>query len=220
METLKEKLHSPAFIMYVLYSSIALVFVLSMEKGAFITWLNQKHNPIGNVFFSYITYLGEWHVYVITGVILILYRYYYAILLTIIGVTQLLIIQFLKIFVFNSARPSQHYMETLSSYNLVDGVELYTLYSMPSGHSAAVFALAVLLILLSKNKLIQVVCMLIAIIVTISRVYLFQHFLVDTLVGSTIGLLVAVFIWWYFSFQNKSVFYNNRFLHTGLIFNK
>jgi membrane-associated phospholipid phosphatase len=62
--------------------------------------------------------------------------------------------------------------------------------------------------------------MLLAILVAVSRVYLFQHFMGDTLAGATIGLLVSVIIWWYLSFQNTSILYNTNALHKGLIFNK
>jgi membrane-associated phospholipid phosphatase len=91
---------------------------------------------------------------------------------------------------------------------------------MPSGHSASAFALATILILLTKNKLLQVMLMLLAILVAVSRVYLFQHFMVDTIVGATIGLIVSGTIWWYLSFKNQSILYNINPLHRGLIFNR
>jgi membrane-associated phospholipid phosphatase len=220
MESLKEKLQSPALLMYVLYFLTALIVVLFLDKGTFLLWLNQKHNPFGDAFFSSVTLLGEWHIFVIAGVLLLLYRIYYAILLTLTGLVHLLIVQFLKILVFNASRPALHYEDSLSSFNLVDGIELSTFYSMPSGHSASAFALATILILLTKNKLLQVIYMLLAILVAISRVYLFQHFMVDTLVGATIGLLVSGTIWWYLSFQNRTILYNINPLHRGLIFNR
>ncbi|HET8859638.1 phosphatase PAP2 family protein [Marivirga sp.] len=220
MESLKDKLQSPALLMYVLYFLTALALVLFLDKGTFLFWLNQRHNPFGDVFFKSITLLGEWHIFVIVGIILLLYRVYYAILLAFTGLFHFLIVQFLKVIVFNAHRPSLQFEETLSSFNLVEGVDLHSLYSMPSGHSASAFALATILILLTKNKLLQVIYMLLAILVAISRVYLFQHFMVDTLVGSVIGLLVSGVIWWYFSFKKPSLLYNMNPLHRGLIFNK
>jgi len=220
MESLKDKFQSPAFLMYVLYFFTALALVLFFDRGTFLLWLNQKHNPFGDVFFRYITYLGEAPIFILVGVVLLLYRLYYAILLTLTGLIHFAIVQFLKIVVFNINRPALHYEDSLSTFNLVEGVELHTFYSMPSGHSASAFALATLLILITKNKLLQVIYMLLAILVTISRVYLFQHFMVDTLIGSVIGLLVSGIIWWYLSFQNKSLLYNINPLHRGLLFNR
>lgn len=220
MESLKDKLQSPAFLLYVLYFLTALALVLFLDKGTFLFWLNQRHNPFGDVFFSYVTLLGDWHIFVVAGIILLLYRLYYAILLTLTGFIHYLIVQFLKIIVFNASRPSLKFEESLSTFNLVDGVELHKFYSMPSGHSASAFALATILILLTKNKLLQVTYMLLAILVAISRVYLFQHFMVDTLVGATVGLFVSGTIWWYLSFKNPSILYNINPLHKGLIFNR
>jgi membrane-associated phospholipid phosphatase len=164
--------------------------------------------------------LGEAHIFIIAGVILLLYRIYYAILLTLTGVIHYIIVQFLKIIVFDAHRPSLKFEESLSSFNLVEGIELHSNYSMPSGHTAAAFALATILILLTKNKLLQVIYMLLAILVAISRVYLFQHFMVDTVVGATIGLLVSGIIWWYFTYKKPSILYNINSLHRGLIFNR
>ncbi|WMN06786.1 phosphatase PAP2 family protein [Marivirga arenosa] len=220
MESIKDKLQSPAFLMFVLYFLTAISLVLFFEKGTFILWLNQKHNPFGDSFFSFITLVGEWHIFVVVGIILLMYRFYYAILLTLTGLIHFLIIQFLKIIVFKAPRPADYYADKLSSFNLVEGVDLKSLYAMPSGHTASAFALATILILITKNKLLQVIYMLIAILVAVSRVYLFQHFMVDTLVGASIGLLVSAIIWWYLSFKNKSLLYNNNRLHRGLIFNK
>jgi membrane-associated phospholipid phosphatase len=220
MESLKDKLQSPAFLMYVLYFLTALVLVLFLDKGTFLFWLNERHNPFGDVFFRHITYLGEAPLFIIAGVILLLYRIYYAILLTLTGLIHFAIVQFLKIVVFNVNRPALHFEESLSSFNLVEGIELDSFYSMPSGHSASAFALATILILLTKNKLLQVTYMLLAILVAISRVYLFQHFLADTLVGATIGILVSGIIWWFLSFKNPSILYNINPLHKGLIFNR
>lgn len=220
MESLKDKLQSPAFLMYVLYFLTALALVLFLEKGTFLLWLNEKHNPFGDVFFSYVTLLGEAHIFIIAGVILLLYRIYYAILLTLTGVIHYIIVQFLKTVVFEAHRPALKFEESLSSFNLVEGVELHSHFSMPSGHTAAAFALATILILLTKNKLLQVIYMLLAILVAISRVYLFQHFMIDTVVGATIGLIVSGTIWWYFSFKNQSILYNINSLHKGLIFNR
>ncbi|WP_296623454.1 phosphatase PAP2 family protein [Marivirga sp.] len=220
MESLKDKLQSPAFLMYVLYFLTALILVLFLDKGTFLFWLNQRHNPFGDVFFSYVTFLGEWHIFVIAGIILLLYRLYYAILLTLTGIIHFFIVQFLKIVVFEASRPALKFKESLTSFNLIEGVDLHTYYSMPSGHTASAFALATILILLTKNKLLQVIYMLLAILVAVSRVYLFQHFMVDTLVGSIVGILVSGTIWWYLSFKNPSILYNTNPLHKGLIFNR
>jgi membrane-associated phospholipid phosphatase len=68
--------------------------------------------------------------------------------------------------------------------------------SFPSGHTTSVFALATMLALLEKNKRTNVVYLLVAVAVGYSRIYLGQHFLNDVLMGSTIGMLTSLVIYW------------------------
>ena len=220
MENIKEKLQSPAFIMFVLYFLTAISIVLFLEKGTFLWWLNQRHNPFGNVFFRYVTLLGEHHVFITAIFFLLAYRYYYAILLASVGGIHYILVQFLKQFVFNSARPKLYFQDSEMSFNVVEGIQIESLFGMPSGHTAAAFTLATLLICLTKNKLLQVIYMLIAILVAISRVYLFQHFMEDTIVGALIGFFISGFFWWYFTYKRPAILYNQKSLQRGLIFNR
>lgn len=220
MENIKEKLQSPAFMMFVLYFFTAIAIVAFLEKGTFLLWLNERHNPFGNVFFRYVTLLGEFHIYILVGVALLIYRYYYAILLVLVGGIHYLIVQFLKQIVFNTGRPTAFLQDAGKQFNVVEGVNIESLFGMPSGHTASAFTLAVLLICLTKNKLLQVFYMLLAILVAISRVYLLQHFMVDTIVGALIGFFISGLLWWYFTYKRPSILYNKKSLQRGLIFNR
>jgi undecaprenyl-diphosphatase len=63
-------------------------------------------------------------------------------------------------------------------------------YSFPSGHSTAIFAITVPFFLLSPSLIL--VLLPIAMIVSISRIYLGLHYPSDCLAGSLIGLITAV----------------------------
>jgi membrane-associated phospholipid phosphatase len=68
--------------------------------------------------------------------------------------------------------------------------------SFPSGHTLSAFALYGFLAFSSKNKTVSTVLLLaLAVLVAISRVYLLQHFLQDILMGSVLGVGLAIF--WY-----------------------
>lgn len=216
MESLKEKLQSPAFTMFVLYFITALFLVVFLEKGTFLLWLNKRHNPFGNVFFRYITHFGEGIIFGIVIAISIFYRYYNAIILAIAGIAQYILIYVAKAFIFNTPRPSVFYKGQDLIFNLVEGVGLEAKFSFPSGHTATAFTLATLLICFTSNKLLQVFYMLIAILVAISRIYLFQHFLVDTLGGAIAGILIGGAIWWYFSIRNPQLLFNRKLMQQGL----
>ncbi len=217
MESLREKFQSPAFMMFVLYFITALFIVLFLDKGTFLFWLNKRHNPFGDLFFTYITHLGEGLIFVLTGLIFLFYRFYNVVLLILVGFSQYFLVYFAKAIVFDLPRPSVFYEGKEMVYRVLEGVSMEAKYSFPSGHTATAFALATLLICLTKNKLLQVLYMLGAILVAISRIYLFQHFLVDTLAGAVIGMLTAGFLWWYFTIKKPGFLYNKSSMQRGLI---
>ena len=89
-------------------------------------------------------------------------------------------------------------MEQMPGLNTVDGVGLYQTLSFPSGHTTTAFAFLLLVGLISRSRLTVFLCMVLACGVALSRVYLSQHFLADVLGGSMIGVLSALFFYWYF----------------------
>jgi membrane-associated phospholipid phosphatase len=77
--------------------------------------------------------------------------------------------------------------------------------SMPSGHSATVFALSVGLTLLYPRYKFAFIA--IAVVVGASRVILNYHYLSDVLVGSLIGGLIAYYVYQRYVMHN-SLFHN------------
>jgi membrane-associated phospholipid phosphatase len=217
MESLKDKIQGPAFVMFVLYFITTLTISIFWDKGTFLLWLNDKHNVYGDVFFKYITHLGDGLIYLFIAIVFVTYRYYNVILLAIIVVLQTIIVTIGKRLIFDFPRPRAFFENSEEIFNMVDGVSVHTAHSFPSGHTASAFAVATLLICLTKNKLIQVMLMLAAILVGISRIYLLQHFLMDTVAGAFIGMFSAAAVWWYFSIKNTAVLFDKPKLQGGLI---
>lgn len=217
MESLKHKLQGPAFLMFLLYFMTTLILSLFWDKGTFLLWLNERHNVYGDLFFKYITHLGDGLMYLFLAIIFLTYRYYNVILLAMVALLQTIITTVAKRFIFDLPRPKAFIENSEEIFNVVEGVKVYSAHSFPSGHTASAFAIATLLICLTKNKLIQVLLMLGAILVAISRIYLLQHFLMDTVAGSLIGLMSAGFIWWYFTLKNKGLLYERSKLQRGLL---
>jgi membrane-associated phospholipid phosphatase len=79
--------------------------------------------------------------------------------------------------------------------HFVSGIDVHFVNSFPSGHTATAFALALFVGLLSQNRLIGVLSVVMAFLVGYSRVYLAQHFVVDAAAGATLGTLVAYITW-------------------------
>lgn len=65
-------------------------------------------------------------------------------------------------------------------------------YSCPSGHSSSSFAAATVLCLFDRR--LGMAAFMLALLIAFSRVFLFVHYPSDTLVGSLLGVLCAIFI--------------------------
>lgn len=83
-----------------------------------------------------------------------------------------------------------------SEINFVEGVELLRgSTSFPSGHTAGAFCVwSLLAFRFVGNHIVQILCLIAAFLVGVSRVYLVQHFPEDALFGSAIGLTIAVVV--------------------------
>jgi membrane-associated phospholipid phosphatase len=80
----------------------------------------------------------------------------------------------------------------------VPGIDLHHTLAFPSGHTTTAFALLILAGFIINRKYALFGLMLIAWLAGISRVYLSQHFLIDVLGGSLLGVFSALFFYWYF----------------------
>jgi membrane-associated phospholipid phosphatase len=79
-------------------------------------------------------------------------------------------------------------------------------FSFPSGHTATAFSMFFLLALIYNKKGVGLVCCLLAIIAGFSRMYLLQHFLLDVLAGSILGVAITYFLVLKINFLNQPFF--------------
>jgi membrane-associated phospholipid phosphatase len=86
----------------------------------------------------------------------------------------------------------------------IQGVDYYSHFSFPSGHSTTAFALFVGLSLFIRNIPLKLIFLLLACITAFSRVYLSQHFLEDILAGSALGTITVLYIYYIFNRWNKN----------------
>jgi membrane-associated phospholipid phosphatase len=169
-----------------------------LPKGDEVLWINAQHSLFLDTFFYYATSIGNGIFYVVIIIVLLWYNISYGLLAGICFASTGLVIQFLKRFIFpDMVRPKLFLQD--HNIHFVEGVEVLSHHSFPSGHSATAFSMFLLLALLHKKPIYGMFFCLIAIIVGVSRIYLLQHFLLDVLVGSVIGLVVTYFIYsvWY-----------------------
>ncbi len=71
-------------------------------------------------------------------------------------------------------------------------VSIPTDFSFPSGHTSSSFACAIVLFQFSIT--IGIIALLFSILMGISRVYLFVHYLSDVIAGAILGIIIAIII--------------------------
>ncbi len=182
----------------------AACFVIALtDKIQLHQYFNSLLRPSLNVFFEYVTYLGD-GVFVVSAGILVL------ILNIRKGLTVLLayglsagFTQGIKYAFFADIdRPELTFEKLhLPHLNLVEGVDINIHNSFPSGHATAAFALFFCLSFLSESIGRKVFYFLIAITVAFSRVYLSQHFFEDITAGSFIAVCFSSLVCWFFYFS-------------------
>lgn len=182
-------------IAFVIFTILILLFTDKLELHLQI---NQFHSNFADFFFRNATYVGDGAFILILLPYLIFFTSIRVFVISLLSVlVSGLLVQFFKKIIFSDhMRPTA--LIDASSLHLVDGVQLHTMYSFPSGHATSAFTLFILLAFYMKNsKIAQTAFALCAIVVGFSRIYLSQHFLVDVSVGAilgTSGFFVAYYI--------------------------
>jgi membrane-associated phospholipid phosphatase len=191
------------FSFFAFFFVFGLIFLLMEGKAAAFVALNPFHRSALDTFFVYLTFLGDGRfILIIIAIFLVMRRWSESCQLLASFLLSALLAQILKS-VFSMPRPKQFFAPGEYGY-FIDGITHTGFASFPSGHSTSVFALATILALLEKNKRTNVAYLLGAVAVGYSRIYLGQHFLNDVLMGSTLGISTAVFVYWLFTEKLRS----------------
>lgn len=200
------------FLPYALFLVICSALLLSASKPELHIMLNKFHSPFFDVFFKYITHLGDGTVIAILAVIFLFvkYRYFFTFLMG--SLSAALVVNLFKKVVFTEMYRPAKYFELFETYklHLVEGVNQHSLQSFPSGHTAAAFSVFLMLALVTKNNLAKLFFFFGAVIVAYSRVYISQHFIVDITAGSVLSVLFMffAFLWvekWEKTWLDKSL---------------
>lgn len=192
------------FSLFLFFFAAGLIFLLTEGKAAAFIYLNPWHRRPLDTLFACLTFLGDGLFTVLVCVFyLVMRRWSRACQVIAAFLLSALVAQVLKSF-FSMPRPKQFFAPGQYTH-FIEGVTHIGFASFPSGHSTSVFALATLLALFEKNKKTNVLYLLGAVAVGYSRIYLGQHFLGDVLMGSCIGVLTALFIFWLFSEKLRSI---------------
>ena len=178
--------------LYILFFIVLLATVFQYPAAELHLLMNSNHTAFGDWFFRLWT---EWGGLLVPNIILVLlffYRYSIATYMTVSQLVGFTVSSIAKL-AFNEPRPllyfQQHFPDI--ALPLVQGVDMYSIHSFPSGHTVTSFALFFGFSLCVRNKWLKLLFFFMAALTGYSRVYLSQHFAADILAGSVIGILSA-----------------------------
>lgn len=188
---------------YFIGFGIALIFSMGIwtqvEQLDPLQYFSARRSGWLDQFFILATMLGEPLTFVISFLVFLFIKYRYALLISAAGVSTLLISWILKV-IFQAARPGLVIQESgiADQFIFIEGVNLNMGFtSFPSGHTMAGFTIFTMIALLSTHKKWWALCCLIlAVGVAISRMYLLQHFLTDVIAGAVIGTSLSLLLYW------------------------
>jgi membrane-associated phospholipid phosphatase len=170
----------------------AILMIYSKEEIHLFS--NNFHSSVGDVFFKYLTYLGDGLAIVILFVLMLFVSFRKALIVGLSGFLSGFLAQFFKRIVFpDVVRPKLHFSGIAELY-FVPGVDMHTTLSLPSGHTATAFALFFVLATFYSRRSIKILCLVGAMLVGYSRIYLSQHFLIDVYLGSLLGTISGILI--------------------------
>lgn len=179
------------------------VMIVSYKQGDTLVAINNLRTPAWDVFFKIGTHFAEPIAY--AGVLLIVSALSYrkALFVIVSGAMAGIFAGILKA-IFAQARPMRwffdNYEEIWHSLNLFE--EEWRSWdaasSFPSGHATSAFALyGFLAFCARRNKLsVSALCLGLAVMVAISRMYLLYHFLRDVTAGAFLGLCIAALVYY------------------------
>lgn len=163
-------------------------------QGSLLCYFSENRQPFTDLFFTYVTKVGEEPTYLILTLVCLFIRFRYVLFIPLIGIVVTLVAYLSKSF-FLHPRPSVYYRELgiLDTIQTVEGVHLLGgLTSFPSGHTMSAFALFSFIAFVFPKKGGSSLSFLgIAVLVGLSRIYLVQHFLKDVYLGAIMGVLIG-----------------------------
>jgi len=185
---------------------ISTFFLCSYKKTTIHLYLNQfVGNKVVDLFFYYITFLGDGTVAAFILLIILLYNTRLGIYCTSSFLSATILSIILKNFFFDDAnRP--HFIFTYFErvkLKTVEGVDLHIHNSFPSGHSTQAFAIFMCLAFVSRNVFMKFLFFAMALFTALSRVYLSQHWLIDITIGSVIGTFFSILFYYIFITKNN-----------------
>lgn len=193
-----------------------LVALFVMPKADLHLVLNGYHTPFLDRFFFHYTHFCNWPMYVLMALPLLCRRPVWSFVFGASEGLSAIVAHIVKA-CWSMPRPKVFFESLMDEHpalydawqqTIVEGVNLHSWHSFPSGHTTAFFAFfAVLAFVYAEDRwpckqLVGFVCFVLALLGGYSRIYLSQHFTLDVCVGMVIGVLTTVLVMFVFLRKN------------------
>ncbi|MGI9532277.1 phosphatase PAP2 family protein [Lutimonas sp.] len=193
MKYLNQFLKEKYILMLLVPFLTGIIFLIgSYGKGPAHLLVNGWNSPQADVFFKYVTHLGDGAVFALVILLLLFIRIRWAFYELFAALMTLIFVFIAKQIIFKGIPRPTKYFEGTETLHLVEGVKMHALNSFPSGHTITAFAIFITLALIVKKSYLKMMFTATAILAGFSRVYLSQHFLEDVLSGALIGIAIAL----------------------------
>ena len=180
----------------IFFEAVVLTYIFSLDRMAQMSLINSFHSPEADFLFKIISSGAEITIPILFLGYLIWKKSDLLKSYVISYIFSTLLIQFLKLIVFKDAlRPLAYFKGQAYSWHMVQNLLISEYNSMPSGHTSAAWFMCFWISLAAHKPWITLLMVFYAILVAYSRIYLFQHFPVDTAVGAMIGTGLSLFVY-------------------------
>lgn len=191
-------------ILSAIYLIVGFVILLTIEKGRLEIFLNQYHHTFLDYFFRTATFMGEGIFETTIILFLFFIKRYYGIVAGISLIVTTIVTQSLKRLVFAETLRPKAFLAGFKDLYYIDGLEIHSHFSFPSGHTSGAFTIFLVLALITKNSLSGILFFILAFLTGISRIYLMQHFFIDTYFGALIAIVLTLIIFYLFERSSLS----------------
>lgn len=210
-----KKILSVYVVAYLILLSTILGMLYVYPKLELHLMLNSHHTGIQDTFFPYFSILAEGPLYILALLPMLWKKFRLTLFFALCELSAGTILQVLK-HIISHPRPVSAFEEYSDAVlPVVQGVDLHHSNSFPSGHASTFFVFCTCCVLLLAYRYGQKVrqnsqescilpCVLAVLLVAFaalgaySRIYLSQHFLSDVCVGSIIGVVTPLLMYYFF----------------------
>lgn len=187
------KRNTSLYVSYLVLVFIAFITLLINQKGDIVLMFHESRLPWLTESFAVITRLGELQGFLLSAfMVLLIGRFRDLSVLGISTLIMLLLVHIFKHYVFpDAARPVVFFEQMGPVVDYDPNYHLNRQLSFPSGHTTAAFTYFFAAAIAARRWSLQFAALLLAVSVAISRIYLMQHFVIDTVAGSLLGVMIV-----------------------------